>query len=380
MPCAGAAARGRAARGRASGECKKIRKASIARLLANSMVAESSRRSVFALAIRARSRPSLIGARVLCLACGRPSLHDRSGPRLGSRRRLALAAERSHDWSRKWRHSVHWHHRRESRARLPPSLLLGSIESFQRRAAIWRLIPPAAGDLENCEEEAPQLARGRMKSSPLPSRRSLSPLRPSAFLLPLRRRFPSLSTSSHQKHRRFPSLSTSSHQKHLPETPPTGPPFPSPLSLSLSDLFLASSPPLPRPQPLTKKMSGAGPSTAAAVTKTASGSDRARAVAAKVGGSIRGGASKGAAHAVKCGSNTCTGFRDFLIKGKEGRRERERERERERGAYLFLSIFPSPRPREREAGESGGFSQSRKSLTLFSLSPFLLLPSLPTAP
>ena len=156
---------------------------------------------------------------VLCLACGRPSLHDRSGPRLGSRRRLALAAERSHDWSRKWRHSVHWHHRRESRARLPPSLLLGSIESFQRRAAIWRLIPPAAGDLENCEEEAPQLARGRMKSSPLPSRRSLSPLRPSAFLLPLRRR--------------FPSLSTSSHQKHLPETPPTGPPFPSPLSLSL---------------------------------------------------------------------------------------------------------------------------------------------------
>lgn len=63
-------------------------------------------------------------------------------------------------------------------------------------------------------------------------------------------------------------------------------------------------------------MSGAGPSTAVAVTKTASGSDRARAVAAKVGGSIRGGASKGAAHAVKCGSNTCTGFRDFLIKGK----------------------------------------------------------------
>jgi len=197
------------------------------------MVVESSRRSVFALAIRARSRPSLIGARVLCLACGRPSLHDRSGPRLGSRRRLALAAERSHDWSRKWRHSVHWHHRRESRARLPPSLLLGSIESFQRRAAIWRLIPPAAGDLENCEEEAPQLARGRMKSSPLPSRHLLSPLRPSAFLLPLRRRFPSLSTFSHQKHRRFPSLSTSSHQKHIPETPPTGPPFPSPLSLSL---------------------------------------------------------------------------------------------------------------------------------------------------
>ena len=70
-------------------------------------------------------------------------------------------------------------------------------------------------------------------------------------------------------------------------------------------------------------MSSAGPSTsAAAVTKTASGSDKARAMATKLGGSIKDNASKGAAHAVKCGSNTCTGFRDFLIKGKEGWNER----------------------------------------------------------
>lgn len=69
-------------------------------------------------------------------------------------------------------------------------------------------------------------------------------------------------------------------------------------------------------------MSGAGPSTSAApaVTKTASGSDKARAMATKFGGSLKDGATTGAKHAMACGSNTCTGFRDFLIKGEKGRR------------------------------------------------------------
>ncbi len=84
-------------------------------------------------------------------------------------------------------------------------------------------------------------------------------------------------------------------------------------------------------------MPGAGPSTSApaAVTNTASGSDKARAMAAKLGGSIKGNASKGAAHAVKCGSTTCTGFRDFLIKGEEAGERAKRER----SSLSYLSPF-----------------------------------------
>lgn len=64
-------------------------------------------------------------------------------------------------------------------------------------------------------------------------------------------------------------------------------------------------------------MSGVASSSAVpAVSNTASGSGKARQLASKLGGSIKDGASAGAKHAVSCGSNTCVGFRDFLIKGK----------------------------------------------------------------
>ena len=235
---------------------------------------------------------------------------------------------------------------------MPPAAPF-SIQSFPRRAATTRGIPLVLEDDEKVEEEAPP--RG-IEWSLLPMGASGSDGSLS-FFPPL----PSTTSStvvflSSTSSSLLPQTSHLTNPHH-PETHSTqaSSPLSSPLLFSLRSTN--------RP-PIT--MSGAGSSTsaAAAVTKTASGSDKGRALAAKVSGSIKDNASKGASHAVKCGSNTCTGFRDFLIKGELWGRKK--------GALSFsvvlLFSLSRARPRER-AKEAAKRKRKEKSHALFPTPP-----------